>query len=263
MVMEQYPQDDLDQGYSIDQNKMLSAKVSPGNLEQADTSVDSGQPQTAAPFQQFHPSILLSQLRESEPQDSPGHTRGVDQVNIAPADPSPEQRLRNGSQISLQQDALSPTTAFPQDGSVLLGIPNRPVSFLAPLVARPSLADTDLALANMTELQSSPSRVLPIGELIISNAKRTYTIWIHKQPKPDIISIQITMTNVNTTTSFTSYSGVSRCSPSEIPQDFSSLLRAQGIELMSLNVVEGSFVAAVDTNKGREVLRKGALHVVR
>lgn len=77
MVMEQYPQDDLGQGYSIDQNKMLSAKVSPNNFEQADTPVDAGQPQTAAPFQQSHPSLWLSQLSESKPQDSPGHTQGV------------------------------------------------------------------------------------------------------------------------------------------------------------------------------------------
>lgn len=75
MVMEQHPQDDPSQGHSIDQNKMLSIKVSRDNLEQADTPFDSSQPQTAAPFQQSHPSLLPSQLRESEPQDIPGHTR--------------------------------------------------------------------------------------------------------------------------------------------------------------------------------------------
>lgn len=117
-----------------------------------------------------------------------------------------------------------------------------------------------------TELLSSPvtpSIILPIGELVTSNGRCTYTLWAHKQPKPESISTQILITNVNSTTSFKNWSGVSRRSPIEVLEDFSGLLRAQGIKLMSPNVVKESFVAIVDTEKGWDELRDGMLHAVR
>lgn len=107
------------------------------------------------------------------------------------------------------------------------------------------------------------SRILPIGELITSHGNRTYTLWANEQQKPDGILTQVIITNVNSTTTFKSYSGVSRRSPLEVLDDFNSLLRTQGIALVSLNVFQDSFVAVVSTDKGWEQLREGILHVAR
>jgi hypothetical protein len=110
----------------------------------------------------------------------------------------------------------------------------------------------------------SGSRILPIGELITSHGNRTYTLWANEQLKPtNCISTQVIITNVNSTATFKSYRGVSRRSHLEVLDDFSSLLRAQGIALMSLNVVQESFVAIVSTDKGWEELREGILHAAR
>ncbi|KAG9711299.1 hypothetical protein KCU69_g44, partial [Aureobasidium melanogenum] len=77
-----------------------------------------------------------------------------------------------------------------------------------------------------TAHQESERRILPIGELITSHGNRTYTLWANEQHKTtNRIAIQVIITNNNSTTTFKSYSGVSRRSPLEVLDDFGSLLR--------------------------------------
>ncbi|KAG9945115.1 hypothetical protein KCU85_g7506, partial [Aureobasidium melanogenum] len=101
MVMEQHPQDDPSQGHSIDQNKMLSIKVNITPVEVADDA-DISRPIAAAGKQ--------SDL-SPRPRSSSRTLKGNEQFPFS----------ADGSQIALQQDAPTPTTACPQDGSVLLG----------------------------------------------------------------------------------------------------------------------------------------------
>ncbi|KAG9664574.1 hypothetical protein KCU95_g8319, partial [Aureobasidium melanogenum] len=251
----------------------------------------------------FHSHTNLAM--DDEPQDDPGHTQGVDQVNIVSMEdkpgvddqanishptPAPEKEstsspvphnLRtpqgNGQSIfsaitgqtPLQEDLASPTATLPQDASMMLQnsqdtpkLPCTPGPLAQPRRYGPGTGYEIRTPANMTPARLE-SRILPIGELITSHGNRTYTLWANEQQKPDGILTQVIITNVNSTTTFKSYSGVSRRSPLEVLDDFNSLLRTQGIALVSLNVVQDSFVAVVSTDKGWEQLREGILHVAR
>lgn len=107
------------------------------------------------------------------------------------------------------------------------------------------------------------TRILPIGELITSKGNRTYTIWANEQQPAQQTAVQVTITNTDPASTFTSYRGVSRRPASEVLDDFSRLVRTQGLTLISLNTIKDSFAAVVSTGKGWDKLREGVMNVTR
>lgn len=124
--------------------------------------------------------------------------------------------------------------------------------------------DTTRALEAHIARTGSESRVLPISELITSRGKRTYTLWADKQQRhADGKGIQVIITNVNFSTTFTSYRSVSRRSLLEVLDDFNRLIHTQNLTLVDLHAVQGSLVAAISTDKRWEHLREGILYATR
>ncbi|KAG9666392.1 hypothetical protein KCU87_g9890, partial [Aureobasidium melanogenum] len=272
-AMEDELKDDLGHTQSVDQVDIAAVKVMVDSLEQANTPGDVVQPQTAAPTQQSCPSPLLAGLR------TPGSNEQSISSTIT-------------SQTPLQETLATPAAVRPQDTAEIsqsaqetpeppctprpLAQPRRygpgtgyqvriPTNMTPSRIYRSSFGPDTSQMHNTADAQlRSGSRILPIGELITSHGNRTYTLWANEQHKPtNCVSTQVIITNVNSTTTFKSYSGVSSRSPLEVLDDFSSLLRTQGIALMSLNIVQESFVAVVSTDKGWEELREGILHAAR
>lgn len=132
-------------------------------------------------------------------------------------------------------------------------------------IYRTSLGPDTTQKLNAPNAQAgSESHVLPIGELITSRGKRTYTLWANDEKRhTGGNATQVVITNVNSTTTFTSYRGVSHRSTLEVLDDFSNLIRTHGFALVSLSVVQESFVAVISTDKGWDRLREGILYATR
>ncbi|KAH0365987.1 hydroxymethylglutaryl-CoA reductase, partial [Aureobasidium melanogenum] len=253
-ICEDELEDDSGHPQNVDSVNIASTKVKPEVVEQANIS-----PSTASPKKQSNQ--FSEQCSPRTPKDNE-HFRfsAMRSQTLSPRDfASPAATQPKGTPIMSQRAQDSPKlpcTPTPDPLARSRRIKGGTGEVRFPVNMTPSRPTCS---PSTSELQSSPSRVLPIGELVTSSGRRTYTVWAHKQPKPDCISTQIVITNVNSSTGFKSYSGVSRRSPVEVLEDFTGLLRAQGIELMGLNVVKERFVAVVDTEKGWKKLRDGVL----
>ncbi|KAG9728855.1 hypothetical protein KCU73_g12267, partial [Aureobasidium melanogenum] len=271
--MEDELKDDWGHTQSLDQVDIAAVKVKIDTLEQANSPGDVVQPQTAAPTQQSHPSPLLAGLRMPKDKEQSISSTITSQTPLQETLASPAAvRLQNTAETSQSaQDTpklvcTPSTSAQPRLYGPGTGYEIRmPVNMTPSRIYRSSFGPDTSQMHNTADAQlGSGSRILPIGELITSHGNRTYTLWANEQHKPtNCISTQVIITNVNSTTTFKSYSGVSCRSHLEVLGDFSSLLRAQGIALMSLNVVPESFVAVVSTDKGWEELREGILYAAR
>ncbi|KAH0280444.1 hypothetical protein KCU91_g1015, partial [Aureobasidium melanogenum] len=266
--MENEPQDVSGRFPGVDQVNITCTEVKPEVANQADIS--------------YPPAAPEKQSVSSPVPHNPRTPKGNEQSIFSTIT----------SQTSLQENLASPAAVRPQDTATmsqsaqdipelprtpdLLARPRRygpgtgyevrmPANMTPARIYRSSFGpDTSQIHNAATALPGPRSRILPIGELITSHGNRTYTLWANEQQRTtNRISTQVMITNVNSTTTFKSYSGVSRRSPLEVLDDFSSLLRAQGIALMSLNVVLDSFVAVVSTDKGWEELREGILRATR
>lgn len=124
--------------------------------------------------------------------------------------------------------------------------------------------DTSQTLKAGNAQPGSESRIFPVGELITSRGNRIYTLWANEQQRgTDRNATQVAITNIDSTTGFMSYRGVSHRSPLDVVDDFSNLVRTRGLTLVSLSVVQESFVAVISTDKNWDQLREQVLFATR
>ncbi|KAG9606279.1 hypothetical protein KCU77_g189, partial [Aureobasidium melanogenum] len=235
----------------VDQVNIASMEVKPEVTDHANAPDDGAEPRTAAPRQQSHPIPLLPELRM--PKDN---EKSIFSTITGQPSAQDTPKLACTPRPLAQPRRYGPGTGYEV---------RMPANMTPARIYRSSFGPDTRQMRNAaTAHQESERRILPIGELITSHGNRTYTLWANEQHKTtNRIAIQVIITNNNSTTTFKSYSGVSRRSPLEVLDDFGSLLRVQGIALMSLNVVEDSFLSVVSTDKGWKELREGILHAAR